>query len=431
MSSNSSAHAHASFVSRTLSAITACAAFAAVASALPPVLPEIPRLPTTRQPQNDPHQPRSSSGARVELSTARIDFGDIWDHEIASETVVIRNVGTEPLELSGERGSCGCTVPRINPRVIQPGQAGEIEISFNPAGRAGPQRGKNVTVQTNDPTNPQVRVEVNVSVRQAVAVEPRVVNFGQISINEMSVERVSVYLRDASYEVEFDGVLQPRGVEGSEFFEVNRVELSEGDEPLELPGDMRKLGFVKRVDFEVIVPPNAQVGSHSRNIVFNTTAPTARTVETAARAMVMGDLRSQPQRIMLGQVMPDESLEREFTLQSVAGMPFAIKSVTLDGDLADAEATFEPFDDIKDAWKITVSGRIAGDSPTFRGNIVVETDRGNEPTVRVQYFGYNRAALERQRSAARANPAQTDQGRVQQGARIPEVRGGGAGEGQR
>lgn len=382
---------------------------ACVAAALPPVLPEVPARLVQPQPQRQA-EPTARSGARIEISTSRLDFGSVWENEPPEGVITIRNVGTEPLTLSGERGSCGCTVPKISPRTIEPGGEGVMKITFDPRSRQGPQPNKFVTVQTNDPTTPQIRVEVNVNVRQLVAITPRTLNFREVGVNEMRFETISVFGRTPDFDAAFQG--DPREGREAMEFEISKVVVDESaGGALEIPKDMQKRGFVKRVDFEVMLPPNSRIGSHSSMMRFTTTDERVPTVNANARAMVLGDIRANARRLMLGQVRVDQVITREVLVTSNSGMAFDVTEATVQGGLQGAVVTAEPVDAFRDAWRIIVSGTVAPGSPTLRGDLMITTDRENEPVIRIQYFGYNSQSTQPNAASnsARALPARSPQ----------------------
>ena len=76
------------------------------------------------------------------------DFGAIKQDEVVSHEFTFTNNGKTPLIISGAAGSCGCTVPVYPHDPIAPGASGIMKVTFNSAGKSGPQN-KNVTINTN------------------------------------------------------------------------------------------------------------------------------------------------------------------------------------------------------------------------------------------------------------------------------------------
>ena len=76
------------------------------------------------------------------------DFGAIHEGEVVQCEFAFSNTGKSPLIISSAQGSCGCTIPEYPHDPIAPGQGGVMKVSFNSAGKAGPQE-KSVIIHTN------------------------------------------------------------------------------------------------------------------------------------------------------------------------------------------------------------------------------------------------------------------------------------------
>ena len=59
------------------------------------------------------------------------------------------NDGDEPLVINQAIASCGCTVPEYTKTPIQPGEKGEIKVTYNGAGKFPGHFKKSITVRTN------------------------------------------------------------------------------------------------------------------------------------------------------------------------------------------------------------------------------------------------------------------------------------------
>lgn len=103
--------------------------------------------------------------------TTAIKFAEEVHHfgtvEVESENLYsfeFTNTGSEPLEISNAKGSCGCTVPNWPKDPIMPGKTATIDVKFTPnAGQAGQEVEKVVTVTANTvPENTMVRIKADV-----------------------------------------------------------------------------------------------------------------------------------------------------------------------------------------------------------------------------------------------------------------------------
>ena len=70
------------------------------------------------------------------------------------------------------RNSCGCTTSKLEKKTYMPGESGEIQVHFVIGGRTGEQH-KYISLETNDPENPIVQLELQVHIPQIVRFEPR------------------------------------------------------------------------------------------------------------------------------------------------------------------------------------------------------------------------------------------------------------------
>ncbi len=69
------------------------------------------------------------------------------------------NKGTDTLKLVSVRPSCGCTTSEYTTTPIMPNKKGFVKVSFDPLGRVG-DFSKDITVITNDPNKPNIRLVI-------------------------------------------------------------------------------------------------------------------------------------------------------------------------------------------------------------------------------------------------------------------------------
>ena len=116
------------------------------------------------------------------------DFGKINEADGKVTTVfTFKNEGMEPLVLSNVRASCGCTTPKWPRQPIEPGQTGEITVTYNPNGRPG-RFTKTVTI-TSNATEPTTRVTIKGEVipKPAKPVDKYPVKMGELSLKQKEV----------------------------------------------------------------------------------------------------------------------------------------------------------------------------------------------------------------------------------------------------
>lgn len=81
-------------------------------------------------------------------------------------------VEDRPVTIKSIRNSCGCTTSRLTKDTYTPGESGEIQVHFSIGTRIGEQH-KFISLETDDPENPTVQLELVVYIPQIVKFEPR------------------------------------------------------------------------------------------------------------------------------------------------------------------------------------------------------------------------------------------------------------------
>lgn len=117
------------------------------------------------------------------------DFGKINEADGRVTTVFqFKNEGMAPLVLSNVRASCGCTTPKWPREPIEPGQAGEITVTYNPNGRPGRFQ-KTITVTSNATENSIAKLYIKGEVipKPAKPVNQYTVQMGELSLKANSL----------------------------------------------------------------------------------------------------------------------------------------------------------------------------------------------------------------------------------------------------
>ncbi len=116
------------------------------------------------------------------------DFGKINEADGRVTTIFeFKNEGMAALVLSNVRASCGCTTPKWTREPIEPGQTGQITVTYNPNGRPGRFQ-KTVTI-TSNATEPTTRVYIKGEVipKPAQPVNNYPIQMGELSLKSKSI----------------------------------------------------------------------------------------------------------------------------------------------------------------------------------------------------------------------------------------------------
>lgn len=139
---------------------------AATPMAVPKTTPAVRSQPT-RAAEAQP----AAAGARVEVTKAVHDFGELAPDSINTCTFTFKNVGTDVLNIQQVQSTCGCSVPKLDKKEYQPGESGEVEVRFHAPAYKGNVT-KHLYIVSNDTQNPRAQLEIKANVVVKVVVSP-------------------------------------------------------------------------------------------------------------------------------------------------------------------------------------------------------------------------------------------------------------------
>ena len=144
-------------------------------SAESPVAQGIPTEPfwplappgAARQSQNVSH------GAIMTFEKTVHDFGQVGPRSKNVCEFRFKNTGTNTLTVQRRIGStCGCTATMLTQTDYAPGEEGAIQVTYTASSIPTTAR-KTLTVHSNDPKNPQVRLTIAAKIATQIAYEPK------------------------------------------------------------------------------------------------------------------------------------------------------------------------------------------------------------------------------------------------------------------
>ena len=108
----------------------------------------------------------SLSAPKISFDKTTHDFGEISDKDPVTTVFTFKNEGKKQLEILKTKASCGCTATEPEKKLLMPGETSNIKVTFNPAGKDGEQM-KQITVITNDPSNPSIKLNIKSKIHKA------------------------------------------------------------------------------------------------------------------------------------------------------------------------------------------------------------------------------------------------------------------------
>ncbi len=91
------------------------------------------------------------------------DFGQVKEGEVLRHTFVLKNESEKTLTIKDVNTSCGCTVFKVEKKVILPGESTDLEVQFNSKGYSGLAQ-QYVYVHTDSLDNPIIRFIIKAEV---------------------------------------------------------------------------------------------------------------------------------------------------------------------------------------------------------------------------------------------------------------------------
>lgn len=122
---------------------------------------------------------------------AFFDFGTIPQGKKLDHVFTLKNKGDSPLSIVRTKSSCGCTVISLPRKTIEPGGSVELKTTFDSTTFGGKVT-KTITVETNDPANPNYTLTLTGVVSEVLVVVPRQLNLGQIKAGTSGVFTVTM-----------------------------------------------------------------------------------------------------------------------------------------------------------------------------------------------------------------------------------------------
>jgi uncharacterized protein DUF1573 len=194
------------------------------------------------------------------------DFGDVEQGARVAHTYTFRNDGGLDLTIDNVRAFCGCTAAVASARVVSPGGAGRIEVTFDTARDFG-RTPRSITVYTNDPLQPVTTLALVGNVDADVAVDPVDLYVGHLRRGEAARNSARVLAPHGAVAV---GPVEAHG----------RVIEAALREPA--------AGAAARL-VRIAIQKDAPVGRFKEDVVVHTNSPRRPLVTLAVTGVVDGD----------------------------------------------------------------------------------------------------------------------------------------------
>ena len=131
-----------------------------------------------------PRAPLPEGAPRLELPDGdSYQFGQMQHGSSMSHDFVVRNIGEGPLMITQTGSTCKCTVGDLTNNRLLPGEQTTITLTWR-AQTVTPLFAQSATFKTNDPRQPELRLQIEGSVIDSFVFEPAQLDLGDFLSNE-------------------------------------------------------------------------------------------------------------------------------------------------------------------------------------------------------------------------------------------------------
>src|SRR5437773_7824355 len=133
----------------------------------------------------------AEAAPKLQFDETEFDFGKATEGDAVAGKFSFRNAGDAVLNIDKLDPSCGCTDAKVNPNTLQPGERGEITFTVDLTNARGPVT-KAITVPSNDPDQPKLKLIIKGDVKAVYEYDPQMVLFDDVAPGTNASEVVEV-----------------------------------------------------------------------------------------------------------------------------------------------------------------------------------------------------------------------------------------------
>jgi hypothetical protein len=307
---------------------------------------------------------------RAVLPEPVYDAGGVAKGEKISHDFLIRNDGEAPLEISDVRPACGCTVAEFD-RAIAPGESGSVRAVLDTTTFDGP-IAKDITVFTNDPVNPQLRLSVKADVRPYLFIQPGYARFVQAQQSEPGMVDQIVFTTT------FDDLRILEVESPYPFLAVSYREATAEDEPRE-HGVGRQWVVTLTLDYA-----KAPVGTLAEYVTLHTNHPNQPIAKLPVSGFVRPMIAVTPPAADFGEIDVSEAQNASMLVRSFATEDVEVTSAETDVPGVELAVTL-----IEKGKRYALQVTLSPEMPKgrFDGTIKIKTDSPKAPLIEVPLRG--------------------------------------------
>lgn len=300
---------------------------------------------------------------RITFTETVYDFGKVEQGDQVNHLFRFTNQGGRDLRIESVKTSCGCTAAVITAEVVAPGKEGTISATFDTTKFFGA-KVKEVTVHSNDPSQPVVTLTLQGAIAVEVEVEPAQLYLGKIRRGAGATHTIEL-LHDASKPIAITNVATESPL------------ISVQTEELEKNGKKgKKLLVTLRKD--------APLGRVSTEVNVTTTSQKRPSLSIPVFGQIEGDLMVTPSQVSFGVVRKGDAKANDLSIKSRAKSPIHLVKTQSSTPTVIAEITT-----VKDGeeYRLTLKVNSDGTPGQIKGEVQVFTDHPTEKVLTIPVYG--------------------------------------------
>ncbi len=333
---------------------------------LPEAFGQLPPVPGAGDRTAEP-EPKLVVAERI------FDLGALIEGDKAVATWRIENHGDADLVVEQLKAGCGCTAVKLHDddRTIKPGGQLDLDAEFDSRGRRGSQR-KNISVYTNDPSEPKLKLELTAQVSALYDITPmRALSLRMLRRGETGAKAIEIRPVTGRKVLDILSVDIPPGVPLTVRVEDTEAPRADGKRLLFTIGEDAPLGTLDTLVQLVITVDGVQ-----------------RNQEVRVRGEVVADLIWLPKLVDVTRVVSARGNKlAPVTIKSTDTATFEVNDASA-GPLLDVE--FKPIKTASPNTGYQFIMKIREDAPAgpFATYLEVSTSSFDQPLIRVPVFGH-------------------------------------------
>lgn len=343
----------------------------------------VPMAPGAQPTMAQPGAATPATGhSQLVFETLEHDFGRISDQKSVDFNFKFKNTGDAPLKFtSPPHPSCGCTAgnprsdksPDKDQMEFAPGEEGYIKVTYNPQGKHGDVN-QRVTLNTNDPQQPEQVLKIHAFVKTTVAFDPPLVSFGDVRMGQPASTTVKVNGPAPNFKVTYASCSKGR------YITIKVLDTK----PVNVDGEE-----VNQTALELTFNGNAPRGTMQAVTTIRTNNEQFPLADLQVMAEVVGDLQVLPPRVNVGIIDGGQTFVKTFRVNSRSGKPFHITNVSQKTQLPQQlEINVTPVEPGNEsAYQVEVKGQGPETASPISATITLATDNPSDKSLEVMLNG--------------------------------------------